>query len=495
VDEPTPAAHAPHPAAVDPAAVDPAAVDPAAVDPDQPDQAGRDRAAAPARPAGSPVAPTGSPRAGSAPALDPHPPGTARDSTQPSTGGHPHPVGSAGPAGEPYRPAVPTPLRVTSEVSARLLVIAAAVGLLVYLVILLRVVVIPVAIAFLLAAALAPVVHWLVVRRVPRGPATALVLLGGLALLGGLLSFVVNTFINGFPALQAQLAASFVSVQELLVGPPLNLPADWLENVPAQLGQAVSDNRGALTTGALSTAATVGELAAGAALALFALIFFLYDGPQIWRYLLRAAPVARRDRVDVAGRRAFASLVGYTRATVLVAVVDAVGIGIGLWLVGVPLAVPLSALVFLGAFVPIVGAVLTGAVAVLIALVANGPVAALIILGVVLAVQQLEGNVLQPLLLGRAVQLHALAVVLAVAAGVVIAGIPGALLAVPLLAVVNTAVRSLTSSDEQVGTHVNAVDPRQAQPVAGPVEGPEGPGPGPGRLSRLRRRLPGQAQA
>ncbi|WP_214367951.1 AI-2E family transporter [Pseudonocardia sp. H11422] len=360
---------------------------------------------------------------------------------------------------------IPTPLRVTSEVCARLLVIAAALGLLVFLIIQLRIVVIPVAIAVLLSALLTPVVYWLLARRVPRGPATALVLVGGLALIGGLLSFVINTFISGFAALQAQLTASFASIQQLLAGPPLNIPATQLENLPGRLGQAISDNRDALTTGALSTAATVGELAAGLALALFALIFFLFDGPRIWRFLLRGAPRVRRQRVDVAGRRAFASLVGYTRATVLVAIVDALGIGIGLWIVGVPLVIPLAALVFLGAFVPTVGAVVTGAVAVLIALVANGPIQALVVLAIVIAVQQLEGHVLQPLLLGRAVQLHPLAVVLAVAAGVVIAGIAGALLAVPLLAVINAAARSLAAPAEQDPATVNAVDPRQAQPV------------------------------
>jgi Predicted permease len=379
---------------------------------------------------------------------------------------------------------IPTPLRVTSEVCARLLVIAAALALLIYLITLLRIVVIPVAIAVLLSALLAPVVHWLVARRVPRGPATALVLVGGLALLGGLLSFVINTFISGFPQLQQQLIASFASIEPLLTGPPFNLPTDWLQNLPEQLGQAISNNRDALTSGALTTAATVGEVVAGLALALFSLIFFLYDGPTIWRFLLGASPRPRRDRVDVAGRRAFASLVGYVRATVLVAIVDAVGIGIGLLIVGVPLVVPLAALVFLGAFIPTVGAVVTGGVAVLIALVANGPVSALIVLGIVIGIQQLEGHVLQPLLLGRAVRLHALAVVLAVAGGVVIAGIAGALLAVPLLAVVNTAVRSLTAPAEQSPAAVNAVDPRQAQPVSGAVQRTE-----PGRLTLLIRRL------
>jgi predicted PurR-regulated permease PerM len=382
------------------------------------------------------------------------------------------------PSATPTGP-IPTALRVTSEVCARVLVIAAALALLIYLIMLLRIVVIPVAIAILLTALLSPAVSWLHAHRVPRGPATAIVLVGGLALLGGLLSFVVNTFIGGLPGLQTQLLASFAQLEPLLTGPPLRLT--WLQDIPTQISTLISQNGDALTSGALTTAATVGEVLAALALALFTLIFLLYDGPRVWRFLLSGAPRLRRERVDVAGRRAFATLVGYVRATVLVAVVDAVGIGIGLAVVGVPLVVPLAALVFLGAFIPTVGAVLTGGIAVLIALVANGPIAALIILAVVVAVQQLEGHVLQPLLLGRAVALHPLAVVLAVAAGLVIAGVVGALLAVPLLAVVNTAVRSLTAPTQPAPEPDNAVDLQARRD------------PQPNRLVKLLRRLRGTA--
>jgi predicted PurR-regulated permease PerM len=157
----------------------------------------------------------------------------------------------------------------------------------------------------------------------------------------------------------------------------------------------------------------------------------------------RGVPERVRARVDVAGRRGFAALVNYVRATAVVALVDAVGIGIGLAIIGVPLVIPLSALVFLTAFVPIIGAILAGAVAVLVALVANGFIAALVVLAVVIGVNQLEAHVLQPVLLGRAVRLHPLAVVFAIAIGLITAGIAGALLAVPLLAVLNASIKSL----------------------------------------------------
>ncbi|MGH8921805.1 MAG: AI-2E family transporter, partial [Actinomycetes bacterium] len=177
-------------------------------------------------------------------------------------------------------------------------------------------------------------------------------------------------------------------------------------------------------------------------------VYFLYGGRSMWLFLVRLMPVPVRGQVDRAGLSAYSSLVGFVRATVLVAIADAIGIGIGLLAVGAPLVVPLTALVFLASFVPVIGAVLSGVVAVLVVLVANGPVQALIVLGVVIGVQQLEGNLLQPLLLGRAVKLNGLAVVLAVAVGGLTAGITGTLLAVPLLAVLNAGIRSLVGADD-----------------------------------------------
>jgi predicted PurR-regulated permease PerM len=195
----------------------------------------------------------------------------------------------------------------------------------------------------------------------------------------------------------------------------------------------------------LSTATTVGEVVAGFFLVLFTLFFFLRDGDHIWRFICRLLPRPARVPVARAGHYSWHTLVSYVHATVLVAFVDAVGIGIGLAVLRIPLALPLAALVFLTSFIPVVGATLSGAVAVLVALVTQGPVSALILLAIVIGVQQLEGHVLQPLIMGRAVALHPLAVILAIATGIVTAGIVGGLVAVPLLAVGNTAVRYLTA--------------------------------------------------
>jgi predicted PurR-regulated permease PerM len=345
--------------------------------------------------------------------------------------------------------AVPYPLRVAAAVSWRLLAVTGLLVVLGYVLITLRVVVIPVAVALLLTALLGPVVDWMTLRRVPRGVATAVVLVSGLALIGGLLAFVIQAFMDGLPQLRNQIGDSLQEVRGWLSHPHFGLPPVNAERLLNSLGRSIAGaDGGSITSGALSTAATLTEVLTGIALALFSLIYFLYGGRSMWLFVIRLAPRRVRRRVDVAGQRAFASLVGFVRATVLVAVVDAIGIGIGLFAVGAPLVVPLMALVFLSAFVPVVGAVISGAVAVLVVLVSKSLVSALVVLGVVIGVQQLEGNVMQPLLLGRAVALNGMAVVLAVAVGSVTAGIPGALLSVPLLAVLNAGLRSLADGDD-----------------------------------------------
>lgn len=344
---------------------------------------------------------------------------------------------------------IPRPLRVSAALSWRLLVICGALYVLGVVASQLHIVLIPVAIALLLSALIAPAVNRLTTWGVPRALSTVVVLIGGIAVVGGVLTAVINAFIAGFPELRTQLVASLNRIRDWLVHGPLGLRQEQLDSALTEVVQWLQHNQAALTSGALSTASALTDVITGLALALFTLIFFLYDGRQIWRFLLLLAPRTVRNRVDVAGSRGFESLVGYVRATALVAVADAIGIGIGLVIIGVPLAVPLAALVFLGGFVPIVGALVSGSVAVLVGLVTGGPIVALLVLGVVLLVQQVEGHVLQPLLLGKAVRLHALAIVLAIAAGVVQAGIAGALLAVPIVAVLNSAIRSLCSDDAE----------------------------------------------
>ncbi|RDI19880.1 putative PurR-regulated permease PerM [Lentzea flaviverrucosa] len=366
----------------------------------------------------------------------------------------------------PTRDPIPSALRVSAALGWRFLVVVASLYVVGVIFGRLASLVVPLAIALLLAALLAPAVGFLMAKRFPRGLATFVVLVGGLAVLGGLLTFVVVTFVNGVPDLAAQLARSIDAVSGWLVNGPLQLSESQLREFADRIVKTLQDNQTGITTSALTTAATVGETLVEMLLVLFALAFFLYDGPRIWQFLIRVVPGGPRRRVDVAGRRSLAALVSYVRATGAVAVVDALGIGIGLAVLKVPLAVPLAALVFISAFVPIFGAVVAGGVAVLIALVANGPVTAAIALIIVVAVNQLESHVLQPFLLGRAVKLHPLAVVLAIASGLLVAGIAGALLAVPLLAVLNSAIRSLLSeADEQVApADVHTSEPEESGP-------------------------------
>ena len=360
---------------------------------------------------------------------------------------------------------VPRVLRVGAALSWRLLVVLAAIAAIAYIFSYLAIVVIPVAIALLLSALLAPAVAHLVKWHVPRGLATAAVLIGGLAVVGGVLTFVITEFSNGVPALATKVSQSISQISNWLETGPLHLSQQQLRDFLNKLVKSLGADQTAITSGALTTAVTVGETLTAILLTLFTLIFFLHGGNKIWTFVIGIVPADVRDRVDVAGRRGFASLVSYVRATAAVAVVDAVGIGAGIAIVRVPLAVPLAALVFLAAFIPIVGAVVAGSVAVLVALVANGFVPALIVLGIVIAVMQLESHVLQPLLLGRAVRLHPLAVVLSIATGVIVGGIAGGLLAVPLLAVLNAGIRSLLHDPPMAPTDVDALLRSEAHPI------------------------------
>jgi putative heme transporter len=359
---------------------------------------------------------------------------------------------------------IPRGVRIAGAWTWRLILFIAAGYLLIRVIGMLRIVVIPVAVALLLAALFEPAVRALRNRGINRSMAAGMVLVGGLAAVSGGLGLIVGTVISQFDDLAAQVRDGVNEVQTWLARGPLQISQAELTRWFQGLQHQISENQGAITSGALSTATTVGEVVAGFFLVLFTLFFFLRDGAQIWRFLCRLLPLRARVPVARAGHYSWHTLGSYVRATVLVAFVDAVGIGIGLAVLRVPLALPLAALVFLGAFIPVIGATLSGAVAILVALVTQGPVTALIVLAVVLGVQQLEGHVLQPLIMGRAVAMHPLAVILAIATGLVVAGIIGALVAVPLLAVANTAVRYLAA-------HPQGEPTPDQQPPGTPADG------------------------
>ncbi|MEJ2860031.1 AI-2E family transporter [Actinomycetospora flava] len=440
------------------------------------------------------------------PAGDPDPGGRRRSDPELDTPGRPGPPKDIGdlPGGKVVdrgpeaviRPArrwdVPVGLEIASGLAWRVLLLAAAGYAVLYVMGMLSAVLIPVVLAVIAASLLAPEAHalsrrW---RAVPHALATALVLFAGIAVVTAVFYGVVLAFISGLPDLTTQLTASLTGIQDWLRTGPLGLNNEQFTAIGNQAIAYLQSSQATLASSAIGAVGTVGELFTEMLLTLFTLIFFVYDGGLVWRFLLSGVPKAARDRTDIAGRRAFASLVGYTRATVLVAAADAVTAGVGLWLIGVPLAVPLAALIFFGAFVPTLGAVVTGVVAVLVALVSGGLTDALLVVLLLIAVQNIEGYILQPLLLGRSIKLHPLAVVLPIACGLVIAGIPGALLAVPLVTVLDAGIRSLVRPSDGPGLDpatVNPLDPRSARPEWHDAAGTR---PGQGLLGLFRRRRP-----
>jgi putative heme transporter len=338
-------------------------------------------------------------------------------------------------------------VRKTAAWAWRLLVIFAAAVALVGIVKKLEIIVVPVLLALVMSALLVPAVDWMDRHGLPRGGAVALVLLGGFASLGGILAFVITQFIDGLPGLTDQVTQSIDSTRKWLIQGPLHLSSQQIDSAGNAAIEALRSNQAKLTSGALSTAATVTELVTAAVLVLFTLIFFLYGGRNIWQYVAKIIPAHSRERVLEAGRAGYGSLIGYVRATFLVALTDAAGVGTGVAIMGVPLALPLASLVFLGAFIPLVGAVVAGFLAVMVALLAKGIVYALITLGLLVVVNQIEAHLLQPLVMGRAVSIHPLGVVLAISTGGVLAGIVGALLAVPTVAFLNNAIQVLLAAD------------------------------------------------
>ncbi|MGV8978173.1 MAG: AI-2E family transporter [Cellulomonas sp.] len=345
--------------------------------------------------------------------------------------------------------AVPRPVRVAAAWSWRLLLMAAALAVLFWVLTVLKTVVVPVAIALLVTIVLTPLVTWLQRRaHLPRAAASGVALLGLLAVIGLLIGLAGSSIANGITELWQEAGEGIGKVTVWLAQGPLHLSAAEIDDYVSRVGSSISKDSGGLVTGALSVTTTVGHVAAGTLIAIFCTFFFLLEGRAIWTWIVGLLPLTARERVHQAGRRSVVTLGAYTRTQILVALVDAVGIGVGAAVLRVPLALPLGILVFVGSFIPIVGAVLTGSIAVLVALVAQGPGAAVVMAIVVLVVQQVEGHVLQPFLMGHAVSMHPVAVLLVVATGSLVAGVVGALFAVPIAAVLNTVVLYLHGHDK-----------------------------------------------
>lgn len=312
----------------------------------------------------------------------------------------------------------------------------------------LSLVVLPVVIALFITALVIPVVEWLTVV-VRRGVAAFVVLIGVVAFLTLMVAFAAQQVVNGATELANQVVSGLEEIRRWLETGPLHVTDTQINNAIDEVQNLVTTSNEQLVSKAQSIGSTIGHIVAGFFIVLFSTYFLLADGRGIWAWVVRLFPRAARARADSSGRVAWLSLTQFVRATVLVALVDAVGVMIVAAILRVPFVIAIGVLVFLGAFVPLVGATISGSVAVLVALVAQGPLVALIMLGGVIGVQQLEAHVLQPFLLGRMVRVHPLAVILGIASGAYFAGIPGALVAVPLIASLNAVVVYLNTAPEE----------------------------------------------
>ncbi len=323
------------------------------------------------------------------------------------------------------------------------------------------VLVMPVVISLLLTALVVPAVNLLVRRaRLPRGVASILVVVGTFATVGLLLTFAGQQVAAGASNLSEQVVAGLGQIRDWLKNGPLNASESQINDYLQSAQNAVASSNEQIVARVSEVGTTIGHIVAGFFIILFSTYFFLADGNRIWSWVVRIFPRASRERADSSGRIAWQSLTQFVRATVLVAATDAIGIMIVAAVLRVPFVFAIGVLVFLGAFVPMIGATISGSVAVLVALVDQGPVVALIMFGGVIAVQQIEAHVLQPFLLGRFVSLHPLGVIFAIAAGVLMAGIAGALVAVPLVAALNAVVLHLSDS-------VRDVDPAEGAALSG----------------------------
>lgn len=336
---------------------------------------------------------------------------------------------------------VPPGIRIAAAWSWRMAIVLIVAAMLIWLLSKVTILLIPIMIATILASLLRPIVKSLKGIGVPQGLSVAIAEVGMIVLVVGALFLVGRQMVVGFTDLSQQAIKGLIQVQEWLNAGPLAISNDQITQYLDEALAALQNNSNAILSGAVGVGSSLTHFAVGLLLTLFILLFFLLEGQDIWAFLVKFFPKRARPGVDGAARRGWTSLGNYARVQILVAAVDAIGIGAGAAIIQVPLALPLGVLVFVGSFIPVVGALVTGAVAVLLALVANGWVNALIMLGIVLLVQQLESHLLQPFIMGRAVSLHPVAVILAVAAGSGIAGIMGALFAVPMLAVANSFIR------------------------------------------------------
>jgi putative heme transporter len=354
--------------------------------------------------------------------------------------------------------AVPHGLAAAAAITIRVLIVVGGLFLLAHVAMKMLLLVIPLVVSLLLTTIFEPPARYLQQHGWRPVSATAVTVGGGLVGLFAVLSLVVPQFVDGLSELGSTLEQGTRDVAETFGG-HFGFSERQIERSIDRGIESVEGSRGALAQGVLSGAMVITQWAGAALLALVLTFFFVKDGHRIWGWFVELSGPQRRPAIHEMGCRAWSVLTAYMRGAALVALVDAVLIGLALAIVGVPLALPLAVITFLAAFFPIVGAFLAGAAAVLVALVANGLGAAAIILVAVIVVQQLEGNVLYPVVVGRRLRLHPVAMLLALTAGGVLAGVAGAFLAVPVAAVAAAILEYARSDQVRQAAEVPAARP------------------------------------
>jgi predicted PurR-regulated permease PerM len=385
------------------------------------------------------------------------------------------------------RAQVPWGLDLAAAWSWRLIVIVVAMLGLLWTLRFFAVITLPLAVSLLIAALAVPMVNTLRRIGLPRGAATGIVMVLGIGAVAMLLTYVGQQVAQGATDLADSVVTGLDQVRSWLRTGPLHVSDSQLDGYIKEIQGAVTDSTGSggVVSRVTEVGTAVGHVVAGFFIVLFSTYFFLADGDRIWSWMVRLAPRAARERVDASGRVAWVSLTQFVRATVLVALADAVGIMVVAAILQVPFVVALGVLVFLGAFVPMIGATVAGTVAILVALVDQGPVTALLMLIGVVVVQQFEGHVLQPFLMGRFVSLHPLGVIVAIGCGVLVAGVAGALIAVPLAAAGNAVAQHLASytaigEDDpddalDVDLATDGIPPDEVPEDDSPLAGPDAP--------------------
>jgi predicted PurR-regulated permease PerM len=365
--------------------------------------------------------------------------------------GSPAPLAPGAPDPARSKARVPRGLEHAAQLAWRLLVTAAAIALVGFVAYRLRTIVVAAAAALLLTSVLAPAAGWLRAHRWPPLLATWAVLLAAAGLAAVVASTVLPQVVGYMGQVGTQLQAAARELQHWLVEGPLHVPPDQLDRYLGMLRDGIGANASTLALRVLSVASLALEVVVGGLLALVLTFFFLKDGDDISSWGLALVPQDRRELAARMGRRAFATIGSYVRGSALLGLAEGTAIGIGLTVIGVPLAVPLAILAFLGAFLPLVGSLASGTIAALVALVNGGPVDALLVGVLVAAVNQADAHVLQPLVMGRVLRLHPLAIVLALAVGAAVAGLLGAFLAVPFTAVAAAMVNEVRSPVPALG--------------------------------------------